>query len=111
MNLHSWFRNFKTCLLISLFFLAGCSVYKSTGRKNFETKAPGNVQMASAIRSATTDPTDSLSQPLDETETMDEKTTCWNQPINDPLWQVEPNTLLTVMAVSEDEIQVCLQTE
>ena len=71
-------------------FLSSCSVYTSTGRKGFESKAAqNNVHVSNARTSAT------------------EQETCWEQPSNEPLWNLEESATMSVTKINEDEIQVC----
>ncbi len=99
-------KHLQVLLATSLLILASCSVYKSTGRKNFESKAPSSVQTATAFSfDSRTD------RKIDPTSVSNDKSTCWNQPASDPLWEIEGSTPLTVKAIGEDEIQVCQKPE
>jgi hypothetical protein len=82
--------------IISLIFLAACSVYESSGRKSFESNAPDNIQRAS-------------SSAVDENSEADALQTCWTQPKQEPLWHVADNSLLTVREINPEEIQVCFE--
>lgn len=92
---------FKSALfLISLtFIISSCSVYRSTGRKSFETKASQNNVTTSAA-------------PL-HAEDLDAEDLCWTQPSNEPIWNLEhtnsnENSLI-VTKLNQEEIQVCAQ--
>jgi hypothetical protein len=76
--------------LVLLICLMGCSVYKSTGRKNFEARVPGNLV------------TGNLGQGLAIGN-------CWSQPKTDALWSLEAYPQLMVMKNSEnpDKLEVC----
>ena len=89
MNLRSGAFVFLTSLLV----FSGCSVYKSSGRKSFESKASGNLQ--SGIQTSD--------------QALLDSNVCWNQPASDPLWHVDAESHLIVSKLSDDEIQVCLQ--
>ncbi|MEZ0391526.1 MAG: hypothetical protein ACAH59_04880 [Pseudobdellovibrionaceae bacterium] len=83
---------------ISLFILFGiltaCSVYESTGRKSFESNAPGQLENASTGVQTKSAPTSE---------------TCWNQPANEALWYIDQVSPLTIDKINEEEIQVCFQ--
>jgi hypothetical protein len=82
--------------LCSAFLFSGCSVYKSSGRKTFENKAPSNLRAASL-------------EPTDKNSFSDEGL-CWEQPSDDPLWHVDAQSFLIVKKSNNDEmIQVCFQ--
>ena len=75
------------CLLMTS---TACSVYKSQGRKNFESNAPASTAGVSSV------------------QTNDHQTeTCWTQSANEALWQVDPGVPLYVEKISDTEIQVC----
>jgi hypothetical protein len=74
------------CLFCSL---VGCSVYKSAGRKSFESRAPDAVRNQQSFT----------------TQTEDEM--CWNQPAAEPLWEINSNQNLVVTKLGDDQIQVC----
>lgn len=80
--------NFKRGALIALGMgLAACSVYRSTGRKNFENKASQNGVTASS------------SENLDQI--------CWRQSAAEALWDDDGIKEMIVKKISEDEIEVC----
>lgn len=90
---------------LPLFFTAAlicsaCSVYKSTGRKSFESKASGQTSAASNA---------GVETPQTEFTKSDEKETCWSQLASEPLWEIDDHTPLIVTKLNDDEIQVCLQ--
>jgi hypothetical protein len=90
-------QRFSKILVLFLFWLSACSVYKSSGRKSFESKAPDNVQRLSA------------SSLKSEALTDENADTCWNQPASEPLWHIDPNSTLNVSPLNNEEIQVCIQ--
>ena len=71
------------CVLISS---SACSVYKSQGRKNFESNASTSTAGVTSVQTAET---------------------CWTQSANEALWQVDQGIPLFVEKISETEIQVC----
>lgn len=85
--------------------LAACSVYKNSGRNQFEDRAPNSINSVSASSSG---------QSSYDTDVEDEQT-CWSQPATDPLWDLDIKTgfgekfenELTVKRISNSEIQVC----
>ncbi len=79
--------------------LGACSMYTSTGRKNFENRAPGNLVNTSSTKTHLNSSPDSV-----------ENFECWNQLATEPLWHVEDDVPLSVTKINDDEIQVCLQT-
>lgn len=82
-----------TILFLFLQGLSSCSVYRSTGRKNFESKAPqNNVKVSSRPAPAAMAALESI---------------CWDQPANEPLWGLVESTTMSVTKINEDEIQVC----
>lgn len=89
-------------LLSSAMITSSCSVYKSTGRKSFESKSSGNLTTG-----VSTQQNDENSNWNSGDASEDE--TCWNQPSSDPLWHIDAEHSLTVQKITDDEIQVCLQ--
>ena len=83
-------------LISMVLLLASCSAYKSTGRKQFEERASGNVN--------TEVETARLAIENDEED-------CWTQPKNEGLWFVEESKKeskeLLVRSQGEEEIEVC----
>ena len=71
------------CLLMTS---TACSVYKSQGRKDFESKAPESTAGVASVQSAET---------------------CWTQPVSEALWQVDQDIPLYIQKISDNEIQVC----
>jgi hypothetical protein len=102
MNLRRFSHFSKRLFRLSLFFLfafvTACSVYKSTGRKNFESKTPGNLRSTSL----------EASQSLAGESVSENADTCWSQPSTDPLWHIDPNVSLSVSPLNNEEIQVCI---
>jgi len=86
MHLH----RIRILFIFILMGLTACSVYQSSGRKSFESKAPDQIQRASSIDHST-----------------EKIETCWSQPASEPLWHVDTKSALTVTQLEEDEIQVC----
>jgi hypothetical protein len=76
-------------------------VYKSTGRKSFESKSSGNLTTGVSAQSD--------ENPNWNSGDSSENETCWNQPSSDPLWHIEAEHSLRVQKITDDEIQVCLQ--
>jgi hypothetical protein len=95
MNLRPLFLFFTAALICS-----ACSVYKSTGRKSFESKASGQISAASGAG------VESLKT---ESAEHEENETCWSQLASEPLWEIDDHTPLIVTKLNDDEIQVCLQ--
>jgi hypothetical protein len=92
-------RRFSLTSLLGIFiFLTSCSVYKSSGRKSFESKAPDNIRTSSLNAALKT-----------ETAEQDRSDTCWSQPANEPLWHIDSNFPLSVSPLNNEEIQVCIQ--
>ncbi|PIS09720.1 MAG: hypothetical protein COT73_13095 [Bdellovibrio sp. CG10_big_fil_rev_8_21_14_0_10_47_8] len=75
----------QSVLFISIPLLLSCSVYQSAGRKTFENKSSDYRVQAVSVDQAT----------------------CWTQPANDPLWNVDLSEQLTVTRWDENEIRVC----
>ncbi len=73
-------------------------MYKSSGRKSFESKTPGNLR-TSSLASGMASEEDGINVDAD---------TCWNQPAQDPLWHIDPNVSLSVSPLNNEEIQVCI---
>lgn len=76
--------------LLLLICMMSCSVYKSTGRKNFEARVPGSMV------------TGDIGQGFS-------LGSCWSQPKTDALWSLEAYPQLMVMKDSSnpDNIEVC----
>jgi hypothetical protein len=74
------------CLFLGL---VGCSVYKSAGRKSFESRAPDAVRNQQSFTSEA------------------ENEMCWNQPAAEPLWEINSDQNLVVTKLGDDQIQVC----
>lgn len=79
------------CLILSL---GACSVYESSGRKQFESNSPGKLR------------TQSLGDGLIEDLASNENE-CWLQPANEPLWHISDEALLSVKRVSKDILEIC----
>jgi len=87
------YRIISLCLILCL---AACSVYKSKGRDSFENRAPQNTASATAFS---------------------KNETCWNQPADEPLWNMDAGESiedkyqneLVIKRISTNEIQVCTQ--
>lgn len=98
-------QRFLVLSIFSILWLSACSVYKSSGRKSFENKAPDNVvQSLARVTSAA----DLVSQNSDGFIGDDNADTCWHQPAKDPLWHIDPNSALSVSPLNNEEIQVCI---
>lgn len=81
-----WKLSFAGFLLVT-----GCSVYKSQGRKNFESNAPAQVQ----------------NQPFADNTEQQKTEMCWTQPRKDNLWNIQEGHL-SIKYLSETDMEVCL---
>lgn len=93
----------RSIFLFLILISSACSVYRSTGRESFESKAPASVNALS------------ISATEANTYNTVEKETCWTQPSTDPLWNFDSNqglgekfsNELSVIRMNDREIQVC----
>lgn len=98
-----WIRQFLLSATVSVLvaaliaFISGCSVYKSQGRKDFESRSPDEI----------VDNNVGLAQP---SVTSFEEGTCWSQPLKEPLWEVPEDLQIRVHRLSHDIIEVCLES-
>ena len=98
-----WIQRFlisaSITVLVAAFMalVSGCSVYKSSGRDSFESRAPGQP------------PNKTHSASIFENEKTED--TCWTQPSRDPLWDLPENSEVRVHALSNELIEVCLVPE
>ncbi len=94
-------------IIISSCLLTSCSVYKSSGRSSFEDKSSTNLPAVSTQAVAENENQWSADEEStkDNTEDSDD---CWNQPEQDPLWQVADSDTMTVKKINSQQIQVCL---
>ncbi len=90
-------------IIISSCLLTSCSVYKSSGRSSFEDKSSTNLPAVST--QAVAENENQWSADEESTEDSDD---CWNQPVQDPLWQVADSETMTVKKINSQQIQVCL---
>lgn len=96
---------YKRLISLSFFFilLPGCSIYKSTGRENFEDRAPDKINSATVAAT--------------ESRIQDESDLCWNQSAKDPIWNLDQiyadgqDHQLIVRRLQDSEIQICVQAE
>lgn len=88
--------DYRIASLSLIVCLSACSVYKSKGRDSFENRAPQNTSTALTVM---------------------KNETCWNQPADEPLWNMDNEANigehdandLMVKRLSINEIQVCTQ--
>lgn len=73
------------------FLFLGCSVYKSQGRKNFESNSPSVVEQ----------------QPFQNSDDNLKTDLCWTQPRKDNLWNMQEGHLY-IKYVSSTDMEVCL---
>ena len=76
-------------LLLLCAFSVSCSVHQSSGRKQFENQAPGNLTNSQIGVRVQTDE-------------------CWTQPANEPLWFTEKNTQYTLQFNEQDQLEICI---
>jgi hypothetical protein len=83
-------------LICALFTITSCSVYKSSGRKSFEGDSSGKISHVASSSEKNARHQENLTDD-----------TCWTQPSNEPLWQIDDSAPMTVTKISDDEVQIC----
>lgn len=85
-----------------LMLCSGCSIYKSKGRDQFESRAPGNVE---------TNVGAAVNGQQSELSVNEDFSSCWIQNQDEPLWATPKGSSLQIRSINDKKMAVCLETE